>query len=101
MKKILSGMLVMEVACGFIVAAQPELGVSKPNIILIVTDQQRGDALRCMGNKIVQTPNLDQFAAEGVIFTNGYSSTPGSMPSRAALLTGMSPWKYGCRIMGR
>jgi arylsulfatase len=95
MKKFLSGILVLETACGLTVAAQSESGVSKPNIILIMTDQQRGDALGCMVNKIVQTPNLDRLAADGVVFTNGYSSTPSSTPARAGLLTGMSPWQHG------
>lgn len=66
----------------------------KPNIILIMTDQQRGD---CVGwtNPVVHTPNLDAIAHEGYCFDNGYSTTPSSTPARAALLTGMSPWHHG------
>lgn len=66
----------------------------KPHIILIMTDQQRGDALGCL-NKSVITPNLDQLAKEGTLFISGYSSTPSSTPARAGLLTGMSPWHHG------
>lgn len=68
--------------------------VKKPHIILIMTDQQRGD---CIGinNPVVKTPNLDAIAHEGVCFDNGYSTTPSSTPARAALLTGMSPWHHG------
>lgn len=66
----------------------------KPHIILIMTDQQRGD---CLGvqNPLVKTPNLDALAREGVCFDNGYSTTPSSTPARAALLTGLSPWHHG------
>ena len=68
---------------------------TKPHIILIMTDQQRGDALHCMGNKSVISPHIDQLAAEGTLFVSGYSSTPSSTPARAGLLTGMSPWHHG------
>ncbi len=72
----------------------------KPNIILIMTDQQRGD---CVGwaNDVVKTPNLDAIAREGVCFDNGYTTTPSSTPARAALLTGMSPWHHGMLGYGR
>lgn len=72
----------------------------KPNIILIMTDQQRGD---CVGwvNPEVKTPHLDAIAREGFCFDNGYSTTPSSTPARAALLTGMSPWHHGMLGYGR
>lgn len=49
-----------------------------PHIILIMTDQQRADAIGCMGNDAVISPNLDALAAEGTLFMNGYSSCPSS-----------------------
>jgi len=102
MKKLLSGVLLLESAVGLSAyAAEPETQSSKPNIILIITDQQRGDALGCMGNKTILTPNIDQLASDGVIFRNGYSSTPSSTPARACLLTGMSPWNHGMLGYGR
>ncbi len=67
----------------------------KPNIILIMTDQQRSDALGCMGNSAVISPNIDKIAEEGVMFVNGYSAVPSCTPARAGLLTGMSPWHHG------
>lgn len=75
------------------VVAAPK--ADRPHILLIMTDQQRGDALGCMGNKSVRSPHLDRLAQEGVLFVNGYSSTPSSTPARAGLLTGMSPWHHG------
>lgn len=65
----------------------------KPNLVLIMADQWRGDALGCMGKEPVKTPNLDQLASEGVNFTNAISSYPVSSPARAMLMTGMYPHK--------
>lgn len=73
----------------------------KSHIILIMSDQHRGDALGCMGNTSVISPNIDQLSREGTLFCNGYSSTPSSTPARAALLTGMSPWQHGMLGYGR
>ncbi|WP_346859759.1 arylsulfatase [uncultured Draconibacterium sp.] len=75
--------------------------ISKPNIIFIITDQQRSDALGCMGNKTVISPNIDKIAEEGVIFVNGYSAVPSCTPARAGLLTGMSPWHHGMLGYGK
>lgn len=66
-----------------------------PNIILIVDDQHRGDALGCAGNEAVKTPNLDRLASDGFLFCNAYSASPSSTPGRAGLLTGLSPWHHG------
>lgn len=67
----------------------------KPHIILIVTDQQRFDAVGYLEGSNIITPHLNQLAEEGVYFSNAYSSTPSCTPARAALLTGMSPWGHG------
>ena len=66
-----------------------------PNILLLLTDQHRAEALGCAGNRAVRTPNLDWLAETGVRFTRHYSSTPTCTPARAALLTGRSPWSHG------
>jgi len=63
---------------------------SRPNILLLMTDQQRYDSLGCTGADWVQTPNLDRLAAEGVVFDNHYASNPICTPSRASLMTGRS-----------
>ena len=67
----------------------------RPNLLLIMADQHRGDCLRSAGNRAIYTPNLDRLAAEGARFRCAYSSTPTCTPARAALLTGMSPWGHG------
>ncbi|MFR9513136.1 MAG: arylsulfatase [Rikenellaceae bacterium] len=65
-----------------------------PNVILIMTDQQRFDALGCVNDAVI-SPNLDALAQSGYLFTSAYSSTPSSTPARAGLITGMSPWNHG------
>lgn len=62
----------------------------RPNFIIFCTDQQRADHLGCMGNPIVKTPNLDRIAADGVTFSNCYTSSPACMPARATMFTGLT-----------
>ena len=96
---ILNGMLVLTSGIGF--SIQQVRAQQKPHIILIMADQHRGDALGCMGNPAVISPNIDRLSEEGTLFCNGYSSTPSSTPARAGLLTGMSPWRHGMLGYGR
>lgn len=63
---------------------------NRPNIIFLMTDQQRFDAMGKV-NPVVQTPNLDRLAGESVFFTNGYCTNPSCVPSRAAIMTGKYP----------
>lgn len=84
-----------------LLAGASSMMAQKPNIILIMTDQQRGDAMGCMGNEHIITPTLDQLASDGYLYTNGYASAPSSTPSRAALLTGMSPYHHGMLGYGK
>src|SRR5690606_14128707 len=74
----------------------------RPNLILIMTDQQRGDCVACdeRAPAVLETPNLDQLAAEGTRFRCAYSATPSCIPARASLLTGMNPWHTGILGMG-
>lgn len=76
--------------------ASPEAVARKrPNILLIMTDQHRGDCLGADGNPAVLTPNLDRLAREGAHFCHAYSCVPSCTPARAALLTGLAPWRNG------
>jgi len=79
-------------------AAQNE---SRPNILYLMTDQHRGDCLGCAGNKAIKTPHLDSIAADGVLFTSAYTSTPSCTPARSGILTGLSPWHHGMLGYGR
>jgi len=62
--------------------------IKRPNIILILTDDHTTQAMSCYGSKLVQTPNLDRIANEGMRFDNCYVSNAISGPSRACILTG-------------
>ena len=53
-----------------------------------MTDEHTRKVLRCYGNTIVQTPNLDQLAARGTVFSNAYCNVPICVPSRASFATG-------------
>lgn len=61
----------------------------KPNIIFILTDDQRWDALGFSGNPIIKTPNMDKLAGSGLYFQNAFVTTPICAASRASLLTGL------------
>lgn len=72
----------------------------QPNILLIMSDQHRGDCLdfvtQANGNRVaVQTPHLRRLASRGVTFTRFYSESPVCVPARAILQTGMSPHRLG------
>jgi arylsulfatase A-like enzyme len=60
----------------------------RPNILFVFADQLRYDSLACNGNLVVQTPNIDRLAREGVSFDRAYSSCPICSPYRGQLLTG-------------
>ena len=69
--------------------------MKQPNIVLIMTDQLRGDCMGFMGHPDVKTPYLDTLASKGVAFDHAYSSCPTCIPARAALHTGMSQTGHG------
>jgi len=70
-------------------------GLNQPNIILIVADDQRWDALGCVGNPVIHTPNMDRLAGSGVRFTNAFATTPICAAARASLLTGLWERAHG------
>ena len=86
--------------------------MARPNILLLMTDQQRWDAMGCSGEKKksacgfsksedrvgfawVQTPNLDRIASEGIRFTNCVTTSPVCIPTRLSLATGLYPHNTG------
>ncbi len=62
---------------------------SRPNIIFLLTDDQRDNTLGAMGHPFIKTPHLDRLLRESIRFSNTYSAEPTCSPSRVALLTGM------------
>lgn len=72
----------------------------RPNIIYIFTDQQTAQAMSCIGNSDVKTPNMDRLAAAGILFENAYCTAPLSGPTRGAMFTGMFPSETGTTSNG-
>ena len=68
---------------------------SRPNVILIITDQQRYDTIRALGYDYVDTPHLDRLVHGGVRFTQCFVAAPSCAPSRASLFTGYYPHTTG------
>ena len=62
-----------------------------PNILLIVVDDLGYSDLHCYGNELVETPNIDRLAEEGIRFTSAYASCTVCSPTRASLMTGRNP----------
>jgi arylsulfatase A-like enzyme len=71
-----------------------------PNIIMLVTDDQRWDAVGFMGNDIVQTPHLDSLAARGTVFENAFVTTSICAISRASILSGQYALRHGIHDFG-
>jgi arylsulfatase len=71
-----------------------ELAGSRPNVILIITDDQGYGELACHGNPVIKTPNLDQLHAESVHFT-AFHVSPTCAPTRASLITGQHEFRNG------
>jgi arylsulfatase A-like enzyme len=61
---------------------------SRPNVVVIVSDDHRGDLLGCEGHPFIKTPKIDKFAGEGILFENGFCVAGVCSPSRATILTG-------------
>ncbi|MDE3742690.1 arylsulfatase [Maribacter polysaccharolyticus] len=85
------GMMVMFLCLGNIVKLQAQ---EKPNVILIMTDDQGYGDLSCHGNPIIETPNLDRLQSESIRLTDFHVS-PFCTPTRAALMTGHYPGRTG------
>jgi arylsulfatase A-like enzyme len=71
--------------------AQPK----RPNVVLILADNQGAWTLGCYGNPDIRTPNIDRLAAQGMRFTRAFSPNGVCSPTRASLLTGLIPSQHG------
>ncbi len=67
----------------------------RPNVLFILTDDQRWDALGLAGNRHLKTPNIDRLGREGVYFRNAFCTTSLSSPNRASILSGVYVHRHG------
>ncbi len=67
----------------------------RPNVLFILTDDQRWDALSLAGHPHLKTPNIDRIGREGVYFRNAFCTTSLCSPSRASILSGLYAHKHG------
>ena len=65
------------------------------NLLIIISDEHRKDAMGCVGHHLVKTPNLDSLAARGTVFENAYTPSPMCVPTRASIATGDYVHKIG------
>ncbi|MFQ6049236.1 MAG: sulfatase-like hydrolase/transferase, partial [Phycisphaerae bacterium] len=64
---------------------------SRPDILILMSDQHSKHVLGCYGNSIVRTPNLDRLARDGMRFTDAYCPAPLCVPSRMSFMTCRTP----------
>src|SRR4029453_4133611 len=83
------GLILASSALAWIAGAQPfHAAPGKPNLILILADDLGYGDFGCYGQQLIQTPNLDRMAAEGMRFTQFYAGSTVCAPSRSVLMTG-------------
>lgn len=85
---------------GITVACISACKTERPNIVLILTDQQFVNAMSITGNKNLHTPNMDRLAKSGIRFTHAYCTSPVSGPSRSTIVTGIMPSETGVTYNG-
>ena len=95
-----SGLSRRELLAGFVGGAAPLVMRSQaagkpPNVVFVICDQMRGDALTFLGSPNARTPNLDRLAAGGLSFINNCSNNPVCLPSRKSMFSGLYPHQHG------
>src|SRR5688572_14534445 len=91
--KALGAMAALRLEANALALSQPRRAA--PNIVFIMTDDQRHDALSSAGNTILRTPNIDRIATEGVRFADAFVTNALCAPSRASILTGLYSHAHG------
>ncbi|VAX27068.1 Sulfatase [hydrothermal vent metagenome] len=76
-----------------LISCRQDQKTTRPNILLIMSDNQSWNHLGCYGDPVVKTPNIDKIAEQGVKFTQAYCAAPSCSPARAGMLTGQDIWR--------
>ena len=86
--KVIKGIKVLNLIF-FLVCSMQLTAQEKPNILIIMTDELSAESMSFnRGNKYINTPNIDQLAKTGVVFSNAYCANPLCVPSRSSIFTG-------------
>ncbi len=93
--RILVAALALLAPGGCATSEAPRGDAGRPNILFLLTDDQRFDTLGCMGNPIIRTPHLDGIGSRGVVFTNAFVTTSLCALSRASILRGQYVSRHG------
>ena len=97
MRKLLKGSVPLLFLLFFGACSTGNRTFPKTNVILISIDTLRADRLPLYGYEEIETPALDSFAADGIVFDKAYSQCPLTFPSHATILTGLRPTEHGVR----
>ncbi len=89
-----AGIFAVLACVGFAAEKTTALKGSRPNIVLVMTDDQGMGDLSCMGNQVVKTPHIDRFHDQAVRFRD-FQVSPTCAPTRAAIMSGRAPFKNG------
>ena len=84
--------------CESELSSRGSIAARRPNIIFLMADDQRADAMGCMGNPVIKTPNMDRLAADGVLFENAFLTTSICMASRAGIMLGQFEARHQCNF---
>lgn len=89
-------------SCSLLLAQNAMAQHSRPNFLILMSDNQCWNHVGIYGDKTVKTPNIDSLARHGVRFNNAYCASPSSTPARAGLLTGQDIWRLeeGANLWG-
>lgn len=96
MKNLIKGSLIL-CYCVFLMTCNPQkkLAEQRPNVLFILADDFGYHDMSAMGSNFYETPNLDNIANEGMVFTDGYATCQVCSPSRASIMSGKFPARHG------
>jgi arylsulfatase A-like enzyme len=94
-RKFLQKVGVGVAALGWPGMIRAEQGHTRPNIIFLLSDDQRARTFSCSGHPVIKTPNLDQLVAEGIHFTQAFIAEPTCKPSRVTYFSGQYERVHG------
>src|SRR5690606_20262580 len=89
------GRFLMISLLSFITIAEAQNKGERPNVVIFIADDLGRNDLGPYGNRVVETPNLDQLAGESVVFNQAFAASPTCAPSRASIHTGLMPFRNG------